>query len=343
MELFEPVGFRCGARAKNRVALAPMTNCQSRDDGSLGEDELRWLARRARGGFGVVSTCAAFVSRDGKAFPGQLGVHDDALLPGLARLAETLRAADTLGIVQLHHGGIRALEPTLTVEKATAADLARVIEDFAAAASRSERAGFQGVEIHGAHGYLLTQFLSAQNTRSDEWGGAFENRARLTIEVTRAVRRRVSSSFVVGVRLSPEDFGNARGMDLDESLAIARTLAGEGVDFVHVSLWDATRNTKKRPEAHAVTLFREALPREVLVVVAGGIWTRADAEAQLARGADLVAIGRAAVLNPDWPRDAQNASWQPRRPPISPAELRERDVSDVFIEYLRNWKNFVSP
>ena len=349
-ELFEPVSFRGGAWAKNRVALAPMTNGQSHDDGSLGDAELRWLERRARGGFGVVSTCAAHVSEEGKAFPGQLGAWNDALGPGLARLAAALRAHEALALVQLHHGGVRALPSAERwsavasegTRAATEEDIARVIEDFAAAAARSERAGFGGVEIHGAHGYLLTQFLSAQNDRADAWGGSFENRARLTLDVTRAVRARVRSSFVVGVRLSPEDFGNAKGLDLDESLALAGALADEGVDYVHLSLWDASKNTKKRPDAHAATLFRAALPPEVLVVVAGAIWTRADAEAELARGADLVALGRTAIVNPDWPALARDASWEPRRPPLTPEEFHERDVSEVFVKYLRNWKNFVA-
>ena len=339
-DLFAPFSFRSGAWAKNRVALAPMTNCQSHDDGSLGDAELAWLARRGRGGFGVTSTCAAHVSADGKAFPGQLGVYRDD--DGLARLAEALRAHETLPLVQLHHGGVRALEGRDWVATASEADLARVIEDFAAAAARSERAGFAGVEIHGAHGYLLTQFLSAMNAREDAWGGTFENRARLTLEVTRAVRARVRPTFVVGIRLSPEDFGNAKGLDLDESLALAAALADEAIDYVHLSLWDASKNTTKRPDAHAATLFRDALPHEVAIVVAGKIWTRADAEGQLARGADFVALGRSAILNPDWPLLARDPAWEPRRPPISPEELRATDVSDVFVDYLRNWKNFVS-
>ena len=318
-----------------------MTNCQSEADGSLGEAELRWLERRARGGFGIVTTCAAHVSREGQGFPGQLGVYEDTLLPGLERLAAVLREHETLGLVQIYHGGIRALEPRDWVRDATREEIARVIDDFASAAVRSEKAGFAGVEIHGAHGYLLTQFLSALNQRSDEWGGSFENRARLTLEVTRAVRARVKPASIVGVRISPEDFGNAKGMDLDESLALAKMLAKESVDYVHVSLWDAKKNTKKRPEAHAVTLFREALPPEVRVIVAGSVWTRTDAEEQLAKGADLVALGRSAILNPEWPKLAADPSWQPVRPPMSPAEFRERDVSDVFVKYLRNWKNFV--
>src|SRR5829696_7142606 len=107
-ELLEPLTFRGGARAPNRVALAAMTNLQSHADGSLGEDELRWLERRAAGGFGIVATCAAHVARDGQGFRGQLGIFDDALLPGLTRLADALRRHGALGMAQLYHGGERS-------------------------------------------------------------------------------------------------------------------------------------------------------------------------------------------------------------------------------------------
>ncbi len=319
-----------------------MTNCQSEADGSLGDAELRWLERRARGGFGIVTTCAAHVSREGQGFPGQLGVHDDALLPGLKRLASALHEREALALVQIYHGGIRALEPRDWVNDATDEEITRVVDDFASAAVRAQSAGFDGVEIHGAHGYLLTQFLSAHNQRKDAWGGSFENRARLLLEVTRAVRARVKPTSIVGVRISPEDFGNAKGLDLDESLELAKLLGRERIDFLHLSLWNAKRNTTKRPEEHAVPLFRAALPKEVLVISCGGVWTRADADEQLARGADLVAMARAAILNPEWPKLADDPNWQPARPPMSPAEFRARDVSDTFVKYLRQWKNFVA-
>ncbi|MGZ4462377.1 MAG: oxidoreductase, partial [Gaiellaceae bacterium] len=103
-QLLEPVRFRNGAVARNRVALAAMTNRQSRADGSLSEAELAWLLRRADGGFGIVTTCAAHVARDGQGWPGELGIFDEALLPGLRRLAEALRATGALGFVQLYHG-----------------------------------------------------------------------------------------------------------------------------------------------------------------------------------------------------------------------------------------------
>src|SRR6185503_17028244 len=106
--VFDPLTFRTGLTARNRVVLAPMTNKQSHPDGSLGDDELRWLSSRAEGGFGIVMTCAAHVAKDGQGWPGELGVFDDGLLPGLTRLASALRQSGATSIVQIFHGGLRA-------------------------------------------------------------------------------------------------------------------------------------------------------------------------------------------------------------------------------------------
>ncbi len=357
--LLDPFVFRGGARARNRAWLAPMTNQQSHDDGSLSDDELRWLEMRARGGFGVIETCAAHVALDGQTWPGELGVFDDRLLPGLGRLASALSRHGALGIVQIFHGGLRSprsitgLAPWSAaayqapgLDRARAAtdeDLTRVIRQFRDAAARCSAAGFAGVELHGAHGFLFGQFLSTtMNTRTDGWGGSLEGRARLLRETMRAVRAAVPERFVVGVRLSPESHANATGLDLDESLQVARWLCEDGADFIHVSLWDVFRNTTKRPAEHPLPLFRRVMPRGVALVAAGGVWTPKEAEAVLDKGADAVAIGRAAIANPDWASRAADASWQPRRPPLAVTELRERGLSERFAGYMRNWEGFVA-
>ena len=348
--LFDPLTFACGLVVPNRIALAPMTNGQSLPDGRLGDDELHWLARRADGGWGMIETCAAYVARDGKAWAGELGVDRDEDLEGLTRLAARIKQGGAAAIAQLFHGGVRA-SSKLTGEQvwsastwhedspgfetprpATEADVARVIEQFAAAAARCERAGFDGVELHGAHGYLLTQFLSrTMNPRP------FVERAAVIRQVMRAVRAQTSPRFCVGVRLSLEDRGPTKGLDLDESLQVAAWLAEDGADFIHASLWDMTKPTVKRPDELPTPLVRAALPRHVRVIVAGTIWTHEEAEAALAKGADMVAIGRAGILNPAWPRTGAE-----KRPPMSRAELAERAVSPTFVEYLTRWKNFVA-
>ena len=360
--LFEPLTFRCGARAKNRLALAPLTNQQSHDDGTLSRDEERFLVRRARGGFGLVSTCAAHVSDDGKGFDGQLGVSSDAHLPGLTRLAAALRAEGALSIVQLYHGGARS-SSRLTGERplsasafeearegfeipreATADDLARIVDAFRDAAVRVSRAGFDGVELHGAHGYLLSQFLSREmNLRTDAWGGSLEQRARLLRVVLTEVRRATPPGFVVGVRLSPEDFGYARGLDLDETVEVARWLADDGADFLHVSLWDHTKPSSKYPTKSACTLVREAVPAEVRVLAAGKVWTPDEALRVLDLGADMVALGRAAIVTPDWPLRAREPGFEPTRPPLTREALEALDVGPRFVDYLRRFHFVADP
>ena len=357
--VLEPLLFRNGTRARNRVWLAPMTNQQSHEDGTLSDDELAWLDMRARGGFGVVETCAAHVSVDGKAWPGELGVYADGLLPGLRKLAFVLAGHGALGVVQLFHGGLRSSRSITGVRPwsasdsdaagderarpATEDDLARAVAQFRDAAARCAAAGFAGVELHGAHGFLFGQFLSVtMNKRTDAWGGSLTGRARLVRETMRAVRAAVPERFLVGVRLSPEDHGNAVGLDLDESLQLARWLCEDGADFIHLSLWDVFRNTRKRPHQHPLPLFREVIPRKVVLVAAGGVWTRGDAERVLDEGADAVAIGRAAIANPEWPLDIANSRWEPRRPPLTVAELRARGLNERFANYMRNWAGFVA-
>lgn len=358
--LFEPFTLRCGAVLPNRIALAPLTNLQSHADGLLADAELEFLARRADGGFGLISTCAAYVARDGKAWDGELGIDRDECLPGLTSLAARIHAGGAKAIVQLFHGGVRA-DSTLTGEPvwsasaftdgapegvvprpATEQDISTVIDRFVEAAARAQRSGFDGVELHGAHGYLLSQFLSrTMNLRTDAWGGDIVGRARLLREITRGVRARCGPGFAVGVRISLEDFGQAKGLDLDESLQVVRWLVDDGIDFIHVSLWDVTRMTTKRPDVHPLTLVRAVVPREVAVFTAGKIWSREDAETTLARGADVVALGRAAIVNPDWAQSVRSGV-EIERPPVTRAALGARAVSVRFVDYLTRWKNLVA-
>lgn len=167
----------------NRYVLAPTTNKQSHDDGTLSETEYQWLVARGRGGFAVVKTCAAYIADSGRTWTGQLGIASDRHLPGLTRLAQGLQATGTRSLVQLHHGGLRAnsslagrlLAPFADPESGTVAmdtsDVQQMVEHYVAAAVRAEQAGFDGVEVHGAHGFLLAQFLDRRNQRSDAFTG----------------------------------------------------------------------------------------------------------------------------------------------------------------------------
>src|SRR6185295_184206 len=207
--LLAPMTLTRGPALRNRFMLAPLTNLQSHADGTLSDDEFHWLAMRAKGGFGLTMTCAATVQKAGQGFVGQLGVYDDRHLEGLTRLAAALRKEGSHAVVQLHHAGMRSPEK-LTGQKAlcpsdhgetgaramTLDEVKQTRDDFIAAAVRCQRAGFDGVELHGAHGYLLCEFLSPEvNLREDAYGGSPENRARLLFEIIEGVRAQCRPDF----------------------------------------------------------------------------------------------------------------------------------------------------
>ncbi|RDV40119.1 NADH:flavin oxidoreductase [Bradymonadaceae bacterium TMQ3] len=347
--------FRGGRQARNRLWLAPLTNQSSHDDGSLSEDELSFLEARAAGGFSVIESCATHVSLDGQGWSGEFGIFEDRLIADWERVAHAVHAHDALLIPQIFHAGERAntevsgqqawsasADTERNVRAATEADIARVINDFARATRRAFEAGADGVELHGAHGYLLCQFLShTRNQRTDLWGGSLQGRSRLLREVMQACRAEVPGDFIIGVRLSPEDFGSTIGIDIDESIQTATWLVEDGAQFIHISLWDVFQPSKKYPDTHPLTLFREALPADIPLITAGHIWSLDDALVTLERGADAIALGRSAIANPDWPRQALQPGFEPRRPPLSPEELRARALGPAFIDYMRNWKGFV--
>jgi 2,4-dienoyl-CoA reductase-like NADH-dependent reductase (Old Yellow Enzyme family) len=301
------------------------------------------------------------VSPDGQGWEGELGVYDDTLLPGLTRLADDLRSAGSLSLVQLFHAGVRAPSALTgrqpwsasafeldspgfeTPRAATLEDIETTITAFAEAAQRCARAGFDGVELHGAHGYLLGQFLGCvSNTRDDAWGGSLENRARFVRRVFAATREATPGSFVVGIRLSPEVAD--QGVALDDALTVSRWLAEDGVDFVHASHWDSFAPPAAHPGSTKplTTWFREALGPDVPLIATGSIWTPAQADEVLSQGADLIGLARAAIGNPAWPQDAARPGWEPARPPHTPAHLAAAALSPTFIDYMRRWPDFVT-
>jgi len=247
--------FACGATMKNRFMLAPMTNQQSFEDGRLSDVELNWLAMRAKGQFGLVMTCAAHVQEIGKGFSGQLGIFSDEHIEGHQKLTAEIKKYGSLAVIQLHHAGMRSPQKLigespvcpsenekLGARALSLEEVKQLRDDFIKAAIRAKKCGYDGVEVHGAHGYILTQFLSDEiNFRTDEYGGSLENRTRLLHEIIDGIRTACGKNFLLGVRLSPEKFG----MKLDEVKLICQQLIDKGkIDFLDVSLWDCF----KKPE-----------------------------------------------------------------------------------------------
>ncbi len=354
-DLFAPMRFIRGPAMKNRLMLAPLTNLQSHPDGTLSYDEHRWLTLRAQGGFGLTMTAAAHVQRIGQGFPGQVGVFSDIHIPGLTRLAEDIRKAGSLAVVQLHHAGMRSpagligeapvcpSEDTGTGSRALTLDeVHQLRDDFIAAAVRADKAGFDGVEIHGAHGYVLCQFLSAEtNRRTDAYGGTAENRARLILEIIDGVRASCRPDFNLGLRLSPERFG----LSLMDVRDLAGRLFSEAkIDYLDMSLWDCFKEPVE--EAHrgrTLMSYFTDLPRgDVRLGVAGKLMSAAEVRAMLDAGADFVLLGRAAILHHDWPQKARaNPDFRSVSLPVTRAHLEAEGLGPAFVNYMSTWAGFV--
>jgi 2,4-dienoyl-CoA reductase-like NADH-dependent reductase (Old Yellow Enzyme family) len=353
--LFEPLAFACGVQLKNRFMLAPLTNCQSHDDGCLSDDEFHWLTMRARGGFGLTMTCASHVQARGQGFPGQLGVFSERHLEGLTRLASAIKAEGSVAMMQLHHAGMRAPAGLIgetpvcpsdheeTGARALTIDEVRkLVDDFVTAAVRAERAGFDGVEIHGAHGYVISQFLSPEiNQRTDAYGGTAENRARLLFEIVAGVRANCREGFVVGVRLSPERFG----LRLAEIREVARRLLADGlIDLLDLSLWDVFKEPEEAEfrGRSLLSYFTELERGSVRLGAAGKITSGDDARRVLEAGADLAIIGRAAILHHDFPqRVLADPGFSTVPLPVTAEYLRNEGLGPAFVRYMGNWQGFV--
>jgi 2,4-dienoyl-CoA reductase-like NADH-dependent reductase (Old Yellow Enzyme family) len=348
--LSDPLPLRSGATLKNRFVLSPLTNLQSHPDGVLSDDEFRWLTMRAIGGFALTMTCAASVQESGVGFPGQLGFHEDRHLDGLTRLAAKIKEQGSHAVAQLHHGGLRSLknpkapsaDEKLKAEAMTFDEVCASRDHFIAAAQRAERAGFDGVELHGAHGYLICSFLSPElNRRDDAYGGDAERRARFLFEVIDGVRAATKPSFSLGVRLSPERWG----LPTLEIRDIAQRLMREAkTDYIDMSLWDV----KKEPQDEALkgrslaSYFTELDRGDTRLGAAGKIMSAQDARDVIAAGFDFPILGRAAILHHDFPkRAADDANFAARATPVSESYLQEEGLGPAFVTYMRTWKGFV--
>ncbi|ODT86853.1 NADH:flavin oxidoreductase [Phenylobacterium sp. SCN 70-31] len=352
-DLFSPLTLAHGPALKNRFMLAPLTNLQSHPDGVLSDDEFRWLTLRAKGGFGLTMTCAAHVQAVGQGFPGQLGIFGDQHLPGLTRLAAAIKGHGSVSSVQLHHAGNRSPkdlvgqpvcpsdDPETGARGLSLGEVEQLVEDFVAAAVRADQAGFDGVEIHGAHGYVLAQFLSPEiNRREDRYGGSIENRARIVFEIIDGVRARTRPDFQVGLRLSPERFG----LRLAEIRDTAQAVLTDGrIDYLDMSLWDVF----KEPVEEAfkgrslMSWFTDLDRGNVRLGVAGKITTPAIAAKMLDDGADYVLIGRAAILHHDFPERARDPTFTPIALPVTAEHLQNEGLGPAFVTYMATWPGFV--
>ena len=354
--LSDPMVLRHGHPLPNRLVLAPMTNQQSHSNGALSAEELSWLVARAEGGFGLLQTAAAYVHPAGQVWPGQLGISSDKHLPGLERLAAAISAAGARSSVQLHHGGVRA-ERALSgqavvgpwddaqtgVRAMTTGEVQQAVEDFAAAAARAEKAGMDGIEVHGGHGYLVGQFLDASNNlRQDGYGTDPTGRVRFVKEVVHAIRERTGPDFHVGLRLSVERYGLVL---TDMVQLVSELLVGGYIDILDLSLWDVAKLPANAPVGSRTLLehFLD-LPRNGTALgVAGHLASASEVQRVLDQGADLAYIGKAAIADHAFSRRAiADPDYRAPSFPVTREHLRSEKLADSFVTYFAtNWPQLV--
>ncbi|MFP4194810.1 MAG: NADH:flavin oxidoreductase [Desulfosalsimonas sp.] len=235
---------------KNRFVRSATYEGLAEEDGAVTPALTKMMVDLAKGGVGLIISSHAYVSRQGKAGPGQLGVYKDELVPGLSEMADAVHDAGGKIILQIAHAGYHAFvqdagqtpcaPSELGISKTprhalTAEEITQIKENFIMAAQRAKTAGFDGVQIHAAHGYLLSQFLSPYyNRRTDDYGGPAENRARAVIEILRAVRQAVGKDFPVLIKMNCRDF-HENGLELEDSLKSAQMFEENGIDAIELS------------------------------------------------------------------------------------------------------------
>lgn len=322
--LLSPLQIK-GMKLSNRLVMPPMATTKAGENGEVSQELLHYYDEKCRGGYlGLVIIEHSFISPEGKASERQLSVSRDEDIPGLRTLAKTIQKNGSKAIVQINHAGSGTTaevikttplgpSPVANPRKGTipreldAAEIKKIVADFQKAAARVKEAGFDGVEIHSAHSYLLNQFFSPiTNKREDAYGGSLDNRIKLHLEVIAAVREAVGRDFPLFLRLGCCDYLEG-GTTLEDSKSAAREFARAGVDVIDVSGGVLGYNAPGNAEEGYFAPLSEAIKKvvEIPVIVTGGIKTAAKANQIIAEGkADLVGVGRALLQDSLWAKKA---------------------------------------
>jgi 2,4-dienoyl-CoA reductase-like NADH-dependent reductase (Old Yellow Enzyme family)/thioredoxin reductase len=319
-KLWEPI--RIGRmELKNRVVMPPMVTRYAADDGFVTERTRDYYGARARGGAGLIIVEATYVHRQGWAFLNQLGISDDKFIPGMRELVDVVHKHGAKIGIQIHHGGREAKSTVTGLQPVSASplpglagetprelmveEIAETVAYFADAALRAKAAGFDGVELHAAHGYLIDQFLSPNsNKRKDEYGGGVRNRARFLLEIIADVKEAVGDDYPVWCRMDGKEYG-VEGITLEDAQKTARLVQEAGLEAIHVSAWGPASPTNRTTPTFTPVVIEdlaEGIKKAVSIpVIAVGRITPEDAERLLQeRKADLIAIGKAMLADAEW-------------------------------------------
>lgn len=322
--LLEPLE-KCKLKLKNRLVMPPMATAKSEGDGKISKDVLDYYNEKSQGGYiSLIIIEHSFISQEGKASDRQLSIADDSVIDGLKKLSDIIHKNGSKAAMQINHAGsaaskeVTGYEPVgpsailnprrgTTPKELSIEEIKRIVESFKNAALRVKKAGFDGVEIHSAHGYLLNQFFSPlTNKRDDEYGGDVPSRIRIHLEVIKAVREAVGEDFPILLRLGASDYTEG-GSTIEDSKIAAKEFEKAGIDILDISGGLNGYMVPNENEQGYFSSLTEAIKSVVSipVILTGGVTEPAAAEKLLAKKkADLIGVGRAILKDSSWAKKA---------------------------------------
>ncbi|HFI4984757.1 TPA: NADH-dependent flavin oxidoreductase [Escherichia coli] len=361
--LFSPFMLTEKIKLRNRIVMAPMTTWSANPDGTISEQELEFYKRRSQN-VGLVITGCTYVTPSGIGFTHEFAAYDDRFINSLEKLAAAAKSGGAPAILQIFHAGNKAipeLVPNNDVISASASsvksgdfmkrvvqsremtenEIQETIRAFGDVTKRAIKAGFDGVELHGAHGFLLQNFFSPLfNQRNDRWGGDLEGRMRFPLAVLQEVKNVVyeyaTKPFAIGYRISPEESVTG-GLRIEDTYKLLDRLISSGISYIHTSLVSINDSypVESPNGPRTIELILNHIAGRVPVIAAGKIRTPSQAQEAISAGLPLVAIGKGLVINPEWVTLAESGRSHEIQTALNPQRVPELTIPDKLWDQIQ--------
>lgn len=361
--LFSPFMLTEKIKLRNRIVMAPMTTWSANPDGTISEQELEFYKRRSQN-VGLVITGCTYVTPSGIGFTHEFAAYDDRFINSLEKLAAAAKSGGAPAILQIFHAGNKAipeLVPNNDVISASASsvksgdfmkrvvksremtenEIQETIRAFGDVTKRAIKAGFDGIELHGAHGFLLQNFFSPLfNQRNDRWGGDLEGRMRFPLAVLQEVKNVVyeyaTKPFAIGYRISPEESATG-GLRIEDTYKLLDQLISSGISYIHTSLVSINDSypVESPNGPRTIELILNHIAGRVPVIAAGKIRTPSQAQEAISTGLPLVAIGKGLVINPEWVTLAESGRSHEIQTTLNPQLVPELTIPDKLWDQIQ--------
>lgn len=364
--LFSPFMLTEKIKLRNRIVMAPMTTWSANPDGTISEQELEFYKRRSQN-VGLVITGCTYVTPNGIGFTHEFAAYDDRFINSLEKLAAAAKSGGAPAILQIFHAGNKAipeLVPNNDVISASASsvksgdfmkrvvqsremtenEIQETIRAFGDVTKRAIKAGFDGIELHGAHGFLLQNFFSPLfNQRNDRWGGDLEGRMRFPLAVLQEVKNVVyeyaTKPFAIGYKISPEESATG-GLRIEDTYKLLDRLISSGISYIHTSLVSINDSypVESPNGPRTIELILNHIAGRVPVIAAGKIRTPSQAQEAISTGLPLVAIGKGLVINPEWVTLAESGRDHEIQTTLNPQLVHELTIPDKLWDQIQTSK-----